>query len=192
MGRGRGRGRLPPLRPPAISRKAFRPPDDASRPIVLHRGSWLETDRITVDGARVGGMYREDPNSEHDSGWSFFAGDESEEYSNTPANYELYDVNTVANYDPDIVPFLDLPFGSACERDASGVLRVVERPEEDDLDVRTLSDAEGETQLTDGLVATLPGRFQRRVEDRTLVLWRPGITLTLSAYDPRRKESLCD
>ena len=30
----------------------------------------------------------------------------------------LYDVNTIANYDPEIIPFLDSPPGSAFERDA--------------------------------------------------------------------------
>ena len=36
-----------------------------------------------------------------------------------PANHAVYDVNTIANYDPDIVPFLDAPAGSAFERERS-------------------------------------------------------------------------
>jgi hypothetical protein len=29
----------------------------------------------------------------------------------------VYDVNTIANYDPEIIPFLDAPVGSAFERE---------------------------------------------------------------------------
>lgn len=61
-------------------------------------------------------MYREEPDNEIDSGWRFMAGNESEEYMNDPDNSAIYDVNTIANYDPDIVPFLAAPLGSAFER----------------------------------------------------------------------------
>jgi hypothetical protein len=43
----------------------------------------------------------------------FLAGDESDDYASHAANFELYDVNTIANYDPDIIPHLDAPVGSA-------------------------------------------------------------------------------
>ena len=33
------------------------------------------------------------------------------------ANLAIYDVNTIANYDPEIVPLLDAPIGSAFERE---------------------------------------------------------------------------
>ena len=40
------------------------------------------TDRILVDGEKVGYMYREEPadGNDWDSGWRFTAGDESQEY----------------------------------------------------------------------------------------------------------------
>ena len=47
-------------------------------------GSCLATDRITVDGAPVGYMYRESPDNDLDSGWRFFAGDEGGDYLPTP------------------------------------------------------------------------------------------------------------
>ncbi len=69
----------------------------------------------------VGFMYREAGDNELDSGWHFFAGDESDEYCDDPANFAIYDVNTIANYDRDIIPLLEAPLGSAFERDpASG------------------------------------------------------------------------
>ncbi len=80
-------------------------------------GACFATDKITVDGERVGFMYREKPDKDIDSGWRFTAGTESEEYMNDATKLAIYDVNTIANYDPDIVPFLDSPIGSAFERD---------------------------------------------------------------------------
>lgn len=90
---------------------------DEIKSLVPGRGACIASDRITVDRMPVGFMYREAPRNEHDSGWHFFAGDESDEYCENPANFELYDVNTIANYDQDIIPLLDAPPGSAFERD---------------------------------------------------------------------------
>jgi hypothetical protein len=68
-------------------------------------GRCMATDRITVEGSQIGYMYREAPRDERDSGWNFFAGDEPEEYL-VPENIAIYDVNTLANYDKDIIPYL--------------------------------------------------------------------------------------
>jgi hypothetical protein len=46
------------------------------------------------------------------------------EYVDDPANWEIYDVNTIANYDPDIIPLLDSSFGSAFERPGPAALFV--------------------------------------------------------------------
>ena len=81
------------------------------------RGSCMATDRITVDREPVGFMYREVPDNNHDSGWRFFAGDESQDYLDDAANFEIYDVNTIANYDSEIVPMLDAKARSAFEWD---------------------------------------------------------------------------
>ena len=61
-------------------------------------------------------MYRESPDRHIDSGWRWMSGFESDEYMNDPDNHAVYDVNTIANYDPDVVPFLEAPIGSAFER----------------------------------------------------------------------------
>jgi len=50
------------------------------------------------------------------------SGYESQEYMDEPTNHAIYDVNTIANYDPEIVPFLNAPIGSAFERNESGIL----------------------------------------------------------------------
>ncbi len=61
-------------------------------------------------------MYREQPRNDHDSGWHFFAGDESQEYADDPDHFALYDVNTICNYDPAIIPLLDASHDSAFGR----------------------------------------------------------------------------
>jgi hypothetical protein len=90
------------------------------RPLATRRGGCFATDHITVDGLKVGYMYREGPDDELDSGWRFFSGQESQDYVDDADNSAMYDVNTIANYDPEIIPLLDAPVGAAFERGPSG------------------------------------------------------------------------
>ena len=85
--------------------------------LVTGRGACFSTNKITVDGLLVGYMYREEADFESDSGWRFMAGNESKEYLDLADKLGIYDVNTIANYDPEIIPFLDASVGSAFERD---------------------------------------------------------------------------
>jgi hypothetical protein len=71
------------------------------RALAEGRGSCVASDRITVAGQQVGFMYRELPDNDIDSGWRFFSGEETQEFADDPANFALYDVNTIANCDPD-------------------------------------------------------------------------------------------
>lgn len=99
--------------------KRFRIPAEDMKPLAPGRGSCIASDRITVDGAGVGFMYRESPDDgdDLDSGWRFLSGDESEAYVSDPAHFEIYDVNTHANYDPTIFGLMDRPAPCAFERD---------------------------------------------------------------------------
>ena len=99
--------------------KRYKLAPDQIRPLARGRGSCLASDHITVDGRPVGFMYREEP-TEFDSGWRFLSGLESDAYVNDLANVGLHDVNTIANYDPEVIPLLDAPPGSAFERDDDG------------------------------------------------------------------------
>lgn len=88
----------------------------------------LATDRITVDGMPVGYCYREEPDEgsrDWDSGWRFTAGDESDEYMDDPENSSIYALNTICNYDMEIIPLLRSPYGTAFERDEEGNLQRV-------------------------------------------------------------------
>jgi hypothetical protein len=112
--------------------KRYRLAPEEIREVAPGRGACIASDMILVDGARVGYMYREPPDNDVDSGWRFFSGEESQDYANDAANFAFYDVNTVANYDPDIVPLLGAPTGSAFERDATGKFVAVPPPSDPD------------------------------------------------------------
>jgi len=43
-------------------------------------GACFASDRILVDGCKVGYMYRENPDFPEDGGWRFLSGDESGDY----------------------------------------------------------------------------------------------------------------
>jgi hypothetical protein len=95
--------------------KTFAKPPTDIKSLAPNLGGWIATDRITVDGMPVRFMYRSDPLNRLDSGWHFTAGDETDEYMDDSGNHEIYDVNTIANYDPNIIPYLSAPSGSAFE-----------------------------------------------------------------------------
>ena len=79
-------------------------------------GECLATDHITVEGMKIGFMYRDEPEDNDDSGWRFLSGTENSTFMNNPANSGVYEVNTIANYDRAIIPYLDMPVGTELER----------------------------------------------------------------------------
>lgn len=89
---------------------------DQIEPLIEPMGGCFATDHITVDGLSVGFMEREAPDFEADSGWRFYSGTETEDYANNPDNTTIYEVNTIANYDPAIIPYLDSPVGTELQR----------------------------------------------------------------------------
>jgi hypothetical protein len=86
--------------------------------LIQHDLPCFATDKITVDGLPVGWFYKDF--DEESSGWTFMSGTETDEYANDPNNTSIYSLNTIANYDHDIIPFLSAPRGSAYERKTPG------------------------------------------------------------------------
>jgi hypothetical protein len=84
--------------------------------LIPSMGGCIASDKITVEGLPVGFMYREEPEEGWDSGWRFLSGTETEEYIDDAENSGIYDVNTIANYDRAIIPYLNLPNGTELER----------------------------------------------------------------------------
>lgn len=108
--------------------KNFKLKAEEIKQLVAHSMGCIATDKITVDGIKVGYMYREEPVDQYpDTGWRFFAGNETQEYIDDVRNSSIYKVNTIANYDSAIIPYLDLPFGVALERiEGSEQFKIVE------------------------------------------------------------------
>ena len=96
----------------------------------------IATNRITMEGYKVGYCYRENPDGGWDSGWRFTAGDESEAYMDDPNNAGIYKLNTICNDDPDIISLLNTPAPCAFERDENGVFQQIKdwKPDEDEED----------------------------------------------------------
>jgi hypothetical protein len=105
--------------------KNFKIPGDKIQELIPKMGSCYATDKITVDGLPVGYMYREQPDEDVDSGWRFFSGTENQEYVNNPNNMAIYEVNTIANYDKEIIPYLDPPVGSEFKRNQDNTFSII-------------------------------------------------------------------
>lgn len=81
----------------------------------------IASDMITKEGWKVGYMFRDEPlENQPDSGWHFFKGDESDEYSNNVSNFHVFALNTICNYDPEIIPYLKCPVGTHLIRTTGG------------------------------------------------------------------------
>jgi hypothetical protein len=77
--------------------------------VILSMNGCFMTDKVKAEGRKIGYMYREESDFPEDSGWRFFCGDESQAYIEDLSHTGVYAVNTAANCDPDIIPYLDTP-----------------------------------------------------------------------------------
>jgi hypothetical protein len=113
---GTGSRATPKPEPPAPADKNFKLTAEEIKPIAVGYGGCIASDMIVVEGLPVRFMYRAAPHNPMDSGWQFLSGFENDAYMADNTNHGIYDVNTIANYDPSITPFLDAPIGSAFEK----------------------------------------------------------------------------
>lgn len=103
--------------------KEFKLKENEIKELTTMKGGCIASDKITVDGNKVGYMYRENSSNEADSGWRFFSGNEDDEYTNNPDNFSIFQLNTICNYDPDIIPLLESEVGKSFSRDENGNLQ---------------------------------------------------------------------
>lgn len=101
-----------------MSEKKFKLKDEELKKLVNTYQGCIATDKITVEGLKIGFMYREKPDEdiEKDSGWRFFSGTETQDYVDDYDNSQIYPLNTIANYDPAILPYLTFRIGTELER----------------------------------------------------------------------------
>jgi len=176
--------------------KTFHLQPDQIENLIDNRDGCLATDRIVVDGEPVGYMYREANDHELDSGWRFMAGDESPQYMGDADNIGIYALNTLANYDQDIIPHLGSPAGAYFAREEPGgpFVRLLDEgaapvPEGLHPDFPVV---EGEYRVTANWMLTLPVQLNRRIEDDSMVLWRPGLTAHIVAWDNTPGDAIAD
>jgi len=90
-------------------------PEDI-KTLVPEMGYSIVSNKVSVNGMKIGFFYREEPEEAEDSGWRFLSGTEKEDYVENPNNSKVFGINTVANFDRAIIPYLHLPPGTEMER----------------------------------------------------------------------------
>jgi hypothetical protein len=121
------------MRSKNMEKKYFLPANEI-KPLAVGYGACIASDQITAEGKKVGFMYREEPSPsvQADSGWRFFSGEEAQEYVDDANNLCFYDINTIANYDNSIIPFLVAPIGSAFGKNEKDEFEEEEMPNDPD------------------------------------------------------------
>lgn len=86
--------------------------DDGAEQGTTECGTAAASDEITTMGRTIGYMYRDEPGDEHDSGWRFLSGDESQEYLDDEGHVDVVTVDAIAKQDAAIVQYLGSPPGT--------------------------------------------------------------------------------
>lgn len=98
-------------------KKVFKLEADQIKPLLPdNMGGSMATDKITVDGEPITVMFRQEPAVDEDNGWIFLSGTETPDYLDNADNWSIYAINTIANYDPAIIPYLDQLYGTELHR----------------------------------------------------------------------------
>jgi hypothetical protein len=165
----------------------FRLTADEMGPGLAPNVACIASDRITVDGRPVGYMYVDE------YGWTFVAGDEDQTYLDDPNHLGVYSLNDMANFDRAIIPHLNSPLGSAfLRRGDTFVADPDGAPTEPEQATPTLHPGfpviHGRQAISRDWSVTLPEPVNARREDGATVLWRPGLTARLTAWNNDRGE----
>ncbi len=86
--------------------------------------------RIIDDNYKIGYMHREEPLNNEDSGWSFVAGDESDDYINNSDNIALIRLYDVILLEPSIEEYLEYDIGTTIIRTSSNVFEIDNKDKE--------------------------------------------------------------
>lgn len=85
----------------------------------------IATNTVAKQNRPVGFLYREAPVFENDSGWRFFSGDETDEYTDDPDNFSIVSLADIAKTTPETAVLLSQPEGSAWELAEDGTFQTV-------------------------------------------------------------------
>ena len=84
--------------------------------LIEFNGGCIATDKITVDGMKVGYMYREKPSIKDDSGWRFFKGNEDESFTENADNFRIFTLSSLIDMDDSVVDYLQMNEGTSLIR----------------------------------------------------------------------------
>ncbi len=106
---------------PVIDKEYIEEETEKSRDVWDGAEYCIATNRVAVNGCKVGYMYRDEiSRSFSDSGWRFYEGNESGGYEETLNNSSIMSVHDIAENDPAIIPFLKSPYGTALYKNENG------------------------------------------------------------------------
>ncbi len=80
-------------------------------------GYIIASHQVMVGGKQIGYLYREAPDNEQDSGWRVFSGEETQEYSDDPSNFSMYNASTLIEHDPMLRDLFGHTYPIVFERD---------------------------------------------------------------------------
>ncbi len=75
---------------------------------------------IMERGEPVGYLYREEPDSDNDSGWRVFTGNETQAEADDARNFAMYNATTLVSLAPGIASLLGFPAPIAFEKTEDG------------------------------------------------------------------------
>ncbi len=104
--------------------KDFKLKKEDIKKLIDIKGSCIASNEITINGENIGYMYREEPSNEVDTGWRFFSGNEDEKYTSNPDNFNIFELNTICNYDESIIPYLNSEIGTSFEKEKNSFKKV--------------------------------------------------------------------
>ena len=108
------------------AKKYFKNMIDIHKMIEDERGC-LVSDRISMDGCQIGIWFVvNQAKAIQTVDGSSFMEMKNQEYLNDVNHVQVFSLNTICNYDPEIIPFLDSPVGSAYARDKDGKFHLLE------------------------------------------------------------------
>lgn len=170
--------------------KEFKLKGEQITPLIPGMGGAIATDSIMVDGKPVGIMERYEPGADEDSGWVFYAEDDTQDYLDDSSNSGVYSLNTIANYDPEIIGFLTYPVGTRIERNSAGRLAILDKNIEPPKVILMHPAKAGVFHITDKWSVELSEDMFRRFDNGSLVIWKAGVTIFINCFSCDSSEEM--
>ena len=85
------------------------------------------SDQVMRDNKAIRYFYREEKLDSKDSGWRFLSGEETQDYVDCEANFNLYNVSTLLDKFPELINFLEYEPPIAFEFDRDSFIEIEDK-----------------------------------------------------------------